>query len=259
MNKQFKLIDGVKVNKKIEWCDYTWNPIAGCFHGCEWNMPDGQTANCYAEDVAEGIAASQYPEGFEYHYWHPNRLGEPFTVSLPSKIFVGSMADVFGHWVPEKQIELLMSQCAASPVHTFQFLTKNPVRIKTLIEAGLVIPKNCWIGASLPPDKMWGKSLSENQKRAMFARTLKTLAALPGDFIRWLSIEPLSWDAAPILEPHVTGIQWIVIGAASTGSTYHQPEQAWIERLHDLADRHHIPVFHKGNLTYTPHREDFPK
>jgi len=29
---------------KIEWCDYTWNPVVGCKHGCSY---------CYARRFAE--------------------------------------------------------------------------------------------------------------------------------------------------------------------------------------------------------------
>lgn len=29
---------------KIEWCDYTWNPVVGCKHGCSY---------CYAKRFAE--------------------------------------------------------------------------------------------------------------------------------------------------------------------------------------------------------------
>ena len=28
---------------KIEWCDSTWNPVTGCYHGCEY---------CYARRIA---------------------------------------------------------------------------------------------------------------------------------------------------------------------------------------------------------------
>jgi len=28
---------------KIEWCDYTWNPVVGCLHNCQY---------CYAKQIA---------------------------------------------------------------------------------------------------------------------------------------------------------------------------------------------------------------
>lgn len=259
MNKQKKFNqDGSLRGRGIEWTDYTLNVSGGCFHGCRWNMPDGTEAVCYAETTAEGVAGGAYPEGFEHYYWKPAKLKEPGKVKEKSRIFVGSMTDQFGHWVPQVHIESVIQMTHDYDWHTYQFLTKNAVRVGNLVQAGLDIPQNCWIGASLPPDIMWGKPLSDSQKRIMFQRTLKTLAALPGRFVKWLSIEPLSWDAAPTLEPYIQNIGWIVIGAASTGKEYHQPETAWVEQLHALADDHGVPVFHKGNLSYQPHREDFP-
>ena len=40
---------------------YTWNSLAGCLHGCEWTMPDGQVAECYAKTVAERVRAQCVP------------------------------------------------------------------------------------------------------------------------------------------------------------------------------------------------------
>lgn len=106
---------------KIEWCDSTWNPVMGCYHGCEY---------CYARKMAQSFAATeqerihfgdkssdpklhvqeekvQYrcadgkfrtcssPYGFEptlYTY----RLNEPQKWKKPKNIFVCSMADLFG-------------------------------------------------------------------------------------------------------------------------------------------------------------------
>jgi len=37
--------EGEKMNKtNIEWAEYTWNPVTGCLHGCEY---------CYAKALAE--------------------------------------------------------------------------------------------------------------------------------------------------------------------------------------------------------------
>lgn len=151
MNKQ-KTSKG----RGIEWCDYTWNPIAGCYHGCRWEMPDGTIAVCYAETTSERFRNDKvYPEGFEHYYWHPERLKKPSTITTPSKIFVGSMADVFGNWVPEEHILAVLEVAKNNPQHTFQFLTKNPSRVTKFIGH---IPSNAWIGASTPPGFMRARS-----------------------------------------------------------------------------------------------------
>lgn len=81
MNKQVKKKNGVIVSRGIEWTNWSWNPVAGCFHGCRWKMPNtSNLAKCYAETTAQNIAGQFYPHGFEHHYWHNEKLLEPLRV-----------------------------------------------------------------------------------------------------------------------------------------------------------------------------------
>ena len=86
------LVDGTRTR------GFTWNPVAGCRHACEWDMPDGTRVQCYAKTTAEGVARSAYPQGFEVPTFHPHRLREPLTVKAPAGIFLDSMADLMGQW-----------------------------------------------------------------------------------------------------------------------------------------------------------------
>lgn len=214
-------------------------------------MPDGKIAICYAENVAENLAQAAYPNGFEFHYWKPDILQQPLRIKEPSRIFVGSMADVFGAWVPDEQIRAVLGVCAKAHWHTFQFLTKNAPRLLKFD-----FPPNCWIGVSTPPDFMMGKELSQTQKEKILHRTLDVLSAVNVP-VRWVSIEPLSWGCASIFASHAP-VQWAVIGAASDGPKYFQPRREHVQILLDYFDGLNIPVFFKGNLSYLPHRENFP-
>lgn len=266
MNKQLKMKGGMVVGRGIEWTQYTWNPIGGCLHACQWMMPNGEIANCYAEDVATRVAGSAYPQGFEHHYWHPERLAEPGRIATPAKIFVGSMADVFGHWVPAEQIQAVLDVARACPQHTFQFLTKNPLRLRRFD-----MPLNCWMGVSTPPDFMWNKPLSSNQKERLLETTLRELrecAIIPRDsdyntVTTWLSAEPLSWDILPLLKQYPASLRWIVVGAASNGNTYYPPREEHVAPLVEWCALHSIKVFFKGNLKSLPWaashwHEEFP-
>jgi protein gp37 len=117
----------------IETADYTWNPVSGCNHGCSW---------CYART----IAARFYPKdiGFAPHFY-PGRLSEPAKAKKPSKIFTVSMGDLFGDWVPTLWIAAVLEQVYKNPQHTFQFLTKNPKRLKDFNPW----PTNCWVGTTV--------------------------------------------------------------------------------------------------------------
>jgi protein gp37 len=267
VNVQGKIING-KVVGGIEWTKfvdpdgterrgYTWNPISGCMHACQWQMPDGAIANCYAEDVAHNLAQVAYPHGFEHHYWKPELLVKPGRVHQPSRIFVGSMADVFGHWVPADQIEQVIQVARDCPQHSFQFLTKNPLRTLQFD-----LPPNAWIGASSPPDFMWNKALNSNQKISLLDRSLKTLAEVKTP-VRWMSFEPLSNDYAWLIRRYAGVLQWAVIGAASNGKTLYPPDEKHVRNLVEELDAQGVKVFFKGNLKSLEWaaqnwREEFP-
>ena len=70
---------------KIEWCDWTWNPIVGCSPASEG------CANCYAAAIARRFGM---PWGRPV--FRPERLNEPQRVKKPGRIFVCSMSDI-GH------------------------------------------------------------------------------------------------------------------------------------------------------------------
>lgn len=257
LNKQYKIINGKKVNTKIEWTDATWNPGSGCLHGCRWVMSDGSVAICYAESVANRIAKSVYNEGFDHAYWKPEHLDSPKKVTTPLKIFVGSMWDMFGHWVPDEQIQAVLNVARECPQHTFQLLTKNPVRTKHFD-----MPQNVWVGASMPPDTMWGKDLTQSQQYRMLETTMKALAETNAS-IKWLSCEPLSWDISVIVAQYSGVLDWAVIGAASNGAKLYPPAEKDFVRLHNVLKFQHVPVFFKGNLksltvAAVDWREDFP-
>lgn len=246
MNKQAK-----SGNKRgIEWTDYTWNPVGGCKHGCRWEMPDGTIAECYAETVAERVAQASYPHGFEHHYWRPELLEEPFNLLRPSRIFLDSMSDLMGAWVPNEQVNRVLEVCRNTPRHSFQLLTKNAPRLLQFD-----FPPNVWVGVSAPPTIMFGKHLSLNQQIRMLMRMLDTLRQVNVP-IRWMSIEPLSFDIAQYLVG--SNLQWAVIGAATNGRMAYQPKPVWVENVLNVLDAQGTKVFFKGNLIWDDWREDFP-
>lgn len=214
-------------------------------------MPDGTIAVCYAETIATKVAQSAYPHGFEHHYWNPHVLDEPLKVQEPARIFLDSMSDLMGKWVPDEQIETVLDVARRAHWHTFLLLTKNAPRIEQFD-----FPPNVWVGVSAPPTSMLGKSLTLDQQKRLVERQLKALSAVRGTSVRWMSIEPLSFDIAPLLVD--APLDWVVIGAATNGKRMYQPEPQWVEDLLALMDKQNVPVFFKGNLQWSPWREEFP-
>jgi protein gp37 len=255
MNPQ-KIYDkqGNITRRLIEWTDYTWNPVAGCPHACRWTMPDGTVAICYVEKTAESYPAmNHYPHGFDHHYWNPKRLDEPLKLKAPAKIFLDSMSDLMAARVPEDQIKAVLQVARQASWHTFQLLTKNAPRL-----AAFDWPTNVWTGVSSAPDQMFGKAMDRNRQEKYMHRALKTLSALPAGLVRWMSFEPLSWDVAPIVAQYPGALRWAVIGAASNGSKYYQPNPRHVDALLKVLDEQRVPCFFKGNLAWKPWREEFP-
>lgn len=263
MNKQGKIIN----NKVVGMIDYTktvhpsgsetrgstWNVCGGCFHRCQWDM-GGTLIKCYARASAEGVISKAYPDGFEHHYWHPERLKEPLHSSEPQKIFWNSMGDLFGSWVPTEHILQVIDTACEAHWHTFLSLTKNAPR---MIEFNF--PPNIWIGASMPPDFWRTNKLTQYQQDKMLGRSLGILQFLAEKYITWMSFEPLSWDVAEIVEQYPGALKWAVIGAASNGTKKYQPVSSHVHKLLEVLDRQGIPVFMKDNLDWLPRREEFPK
>jgi protein gp37 len=240
----------------IEWTEYTWNPIGGCQHDCKWRMPDGHMAQCYAKSIAEGVARPAYPDGFAHHYWRPDSLGEPLSLKEPAKIFLDSMSDLMGGWVPEDQIRQVLDVVWRAEWHTFQLLTKNAPR---LLKFKHEFPPNLWVGVSLPPTYFLGRELSQRQQRNLYGRSLDILAQLSGLVsVAWMSFEPLSFDASDALWSHGCPLDWAVIGAASSGKTYYQPDYDHAVNLLRCLNEHAVPVFFKGNFKATRIRREFP-
>ncbi|GAB4315849.1 MAG: hypothetical protein Kow00117_07730 [Phototrophicales bacterium] len=244
-----KVVDG----EEIQLPGYTWNPTGGCLHGCTWKMPDGSITECYAKTIAERFT-SAYQEGFDHHYWRPHALEQPLKLKEPAGIFVGSMADLFGHWVPTEQIEAVLTTMREAHWHTFQTLSKFPIRLPKFNP----YPDNVWVGISLPAGHLMSETGAGRALKA-YLRHMESIEAK----IRFMSIEPLWFDVASIFEAYLKEnerlpMEWVIIGAASNGSKIYQPKPEWVQALLDILDRQTIPVFFKGNLDWSPWREEFP-
>lgn len=203
---------------KIETFDASWNPVTGCGHGCRY---------CYARSIATRFAGTKaYPDGFRPTL-HEDLLDVPQKWRKPKRIFVCSMADLFGDWVSDEWIEKVLAACLKAPQHTYFFLTKNPERYVKLKEKGILFDlPNFWYGTSVT---------KQSDDFVWFDR-----------FANWfLSIEPIQEPLGKYLADHKPG--WVIIGA-ETGNRKGKviPEKAWIDVLSE--EFRDIPVFMKRSL-----------
>lgn len=243
-------------SRGIEWCSLTLNVFGGCLHDCKWTMPSGEIAGCYAKSLATtGVAKSAYPHGFEHHYFRPAAIKQLTSKPEPQLIFVDSMSDMFAPNVPENELIQVFDAMKTAPQHVYQSLTKAAPQILKYLQH---LPPNLWVGVSSPPDSMMGQSLTLRQQMLMLNRSMEVLAVTKektGNIV-WMSAEPVSWDLTQVLnESHP--LDWIVIGAASNGPKYFQPDPDHVKRLLELMDKTRTPVFFKGNIEETFEKNDF--
>ncbi len=238
-------------HSKIDWTDYTWNPVTGCYHTCPYcyarkqsarfsgdarlNLTDSRCEGdenglyiLHAPFVSRAGRSISYPFGFAPTL-HEYRLDWPGNVKNGANIFVGSMADLFGEWVPGEWISRVFEACRNYPQHNYLFLTKNPKRYLQLAADGkLPAGENIWYGTSTPTE----------DTEFFYAKGYKT----------FVSIEPL-------LEPfgkEALGVQyldWAIIGA-ETGNRKGKviPQKEWIQSIVGQCRAASVPVFMKESL-----------
>ena len=202
----------------IDWCDYTLNPVTGCKHGCPY---------CYARKIAERFRGSKaWPQGFEPMF-HPERLQDPAKMKKPQTIFICSMADLFGEWVPEPWIQEVFYSCHKAPQHTYIFLTKNPERYLTI--PGGLFRQNMWFGTSSDG----GLHVSDR---------IYALQKLPHDN-KFISFEPLLYDPGMM---SLKGIKQVIIGAQTNPDKCAGLES--VLKICEAADTVGAKVFMKDSL-----------
>jgi len=255
---------------EIEWCDETWNPITGCDHGCEycyarniahrfagfeprcggevipdekkkhgknsiWNTTHGDPLHVFSKQPIRRTKAGIFKKAnFPYDFdptFHRYRLGEPARKTKPRNIFVCSMADLFGRWVPTSWILEVLDACLAAPQHRYLFLTKNSQRYTELDELAL-LPRenNFWYGTTIATGDV-----------PLF------LSDYHNTFI---SMEPILEPFPYPENPRTRKLKWIIMGAES-GNRKDKvvPERSWVEPVAEFGMMTGIPVFMKDSMT----------
>lgn len=245
---------------KIEWCDETWNPVTVCLHTCEYcyarrmtarfsgrwdekklrtvggdggvhviNEPMFRHTSGKNRDVGVHSVIAPFPFGFDPTF-HRYRLGQPARKPGARTIFVCSMSDLFGTWVPDEWIAEVFATCRNAPQHRYLFLTKNPTRYMELASAGMLPEdENFWYGSTTTgPDMPFWWSRHHNT---------------------FVSIEPMLEEFPQAGDDSVKKVGWIIMGSM-TGpcSKNHQPRREWINSLILDAESAGVPVFMKDSL-----------
>lgn len=177
---------------------------------------DEPEIECAVFDPPSGYRGKVKP--YPYYFsptFHRYKLDEPQKWKKPRTIFVCSMADLFGDWVPLEWIQEVFAACGKAPQHRYLFLTKNPKRYMELKLKGK-LPKQHW----------YGTSVTRKDDRDFF---------VPG-YNTFVSIEPILESFSD--EKHAAYRQmvqpWAILGA-ETGNRKNKivPKKEWITELVD--------------------------
>lgn len=225
-------------DKNIEWAAWSWNPVTGCLHNCNY---------CYARDIANRF----YPYGFQPAFI-PERLDAPANTKQGAprwtgdigyrNVFTCSMADLFGKWVPAEWIESVIQTATDNPQWTFLFLTKFPVRM-----AEFTYPSNVWLGTTV--DKQYAVERAESAFRKIKARGF--------DGVCWLSCEPM---LERLTFSSLEMFDWTVMGGASksTQTPEMRPPFDDIVHLYEQARASGCKVYMKTNLGIEQRIREYP-
>lgn len=192
---------------KIEWCDYTWNPVTGCLHGCKY---------CYAEKISKRFTGDFKPKFHEKRF-KPNKLEG-------KNIFVCSMSDLFGDWVPKQWILDVLDYVSKDQKNNYFILTKNPKRYKEFF-----FYNNCYVGFSASTQADYDKRTKEAGK------------------VDFVSFEPIQGEIDILTSGY--NLDWAIIGAESGNRKEKATiEKEWVYELMMQCDCENIPVFLKDNI-----------
>lgn len=244
---------------KIDWAQYTWNPITGCLHNCPY---------CYARGIAQrfkrgvlgddctqpgnGLHEIRYKNCDTFRYGfeptlHSYRLLEPQRMKKPAHIFTVSMGDMFGEWVPEKWIKAVFDAIEQAPQHTYTILTKNPKKAYEFLcnHYDGISQDNIIIGTSIT-----GSLDEPEQTRLRYLSHLRETCIVS----TVLSVEPMLFEINPDLLPPV---DWLIIGG-QTGRNPIIPPFKSIRKLLIDCFGSCTPVFVKDNCRYPDGPREYP-
>lgn len=239
---------------KIEWTEYSWNPIVGCSKvstGCQ---------NCYAEKMAMRLAKNpneliknKYQITVDEKGWTGcTRLRREellFTIYWkgPRIIFVCSMGDLFHQSVPDSSLNAVFEAMFWADQHIYLILTKRAERMRDFvnqdsIQQNLSYRKNFWFGVT-----------AENQE--LFDKRVAVLNEIKG-IKRFVSCEPLLGKIDLKLDENGRhpdydwGIDWVIVGGES-GPKARPMHPDWVRDIRKQCFLNQVPFFFKQRGEWT--------
>lgn len=223
------------------WCTHTKNYIRGdqsndktiCKHECIY---------CYAPDTR----AARFYTG------EPQLIKKELTENMGSgkTIFVGSMTDMFGTWIPGEWIERVLEHCRKYPHNTYLFQSKNPIRFLEFLN---LFPMHTIFGTTIEtnrPSDNCAKIMGGAFKAPQPSMRARAMHNLDKKYDKMISIEPIMDFDLDIMVKwmHAINPKFVSIGADSKGHKLPEPPGVKVRKLISALEMHGIEVKLKSNL-----------
>lgn len=264
---------------KIQWTDNSWNPIRAVtsddrvgWH-CERVSPGCE--HCYAEtqnvarrfDKGTGLPYNRKSRDVVQMVLHEDTLVKPLRWRKPRRVFVCSMTDLFGEWVPDEMLEQVFGVMKRCSQHQFQILTKRPERMRDYMQGRVqharqlwakvndtdparaerfAVPPNVWLGVSAEDQRRLNERW-EHVANTPAAVSFLSLEPLLGSInLCWCSDSDLTWDGA---QPHcplhgLNPVSWVIVGGES-GPGARPCSVEWIRSILRQCQAAGVPAFVK--------------
>ena len=220
----------------IAWANMTWNPITGC-------------TNCYAKAVHERF----YSTPFSEIVLHKDRLDEPLKRKKPTKIFIGSMTDLFQEGVTNEMLDAIFRTIIKAKQHTFMILTKRPKQMRGYLKDRYNLDgdfngevADALIDGVIP--NLWVGVTAENQ-HAVDER-INFLKDTPAS-VRFVSVEPMVGGVA--FGESISNLDWVIVGGESGAlSRAREMQPYWVEDVFAECRTSGTPFFFKQWGAHVP-------
>ena len=200
----------------------TVNAITGCLHECRY---------CYARKLAKTRLRGKpgYDPDFKPMFYKPalNRM-----IGKDKTVFISSMGDMFGYWVPIEWIKEVIRWCLSqNRSNTFYFLTKNPARYVELVDEypTWFRQDNFVYGCTIEGDSLVVQMESEAPDPCYRQRAMARLEGVR----KFLSIEPVMCFNKGTMVQWIEEIkpEFVYIGYDNHKNNLHEPSEEEVEEL----------------------------
>ncbi len=210
-----------------EWVNATWNPINGtCEHDCEY---------CYVKRGRFG--------GWKHDVKIMNALKDKLDSKVRT-IFVCTQTDLWGEWVDEKLINMVLKRCKDNPLNTYLFQSKNPGRFIDFIDQ---MPQNTILCTTIETNRDTDDVSEAPNPIERFNEMFKLKDK---GFKISVTVEPIMDLDVDEMVMNMTKLQpdWISIGADSKNCGLKEPSKEKVLALIEGLQKGGVKIEQKKNL-----------